>query len=435
MTTLPPQSLLDPSAIGQALIESDAFAVCALDNNLLRFASPALRCLLGLAPDAVIDGLPFEGFVLSSERARVRALLVAPDAVTVSVTFTALRADHSTVDLRLQGARTRFGRRSLLVAAVTDVSAERREREGLSALAFVDPLTGLPNRALFLDRLREAILRAAREHQTFALFFADLDGFKQVNDTLGHEAGDAVLRLVGARLRAVTRSADTVARLGGDELAAVLPSAGTEESAAIIAGRMLRAVAEPMTFDRAPLAVGMSLGIALFPRDGADVDTLIAQADQAMYASKRAGKNRFTFAQAGAAEAPGRHVFLAWTDEHTLGVPFMDADHRRLVGLVEAIGEHLKAARDQDTLAASFSELLFATAAHFDAEERAMREQIYPGLAAHAQEHLRLLDDLQSLALHVDASSMMLSMRYLSDWLLRHIDTVDRGLARWLHEN
>ena len=436
MMTLPPISILEPGAIGQALVESDAFAVCALDGTLVRFASPALRGLLGLAPDAPLAGVSFEKFVLGSERARVRAVLEAPDTLTVSVSFTALRGDRSTVDLRLQGGRTRLGRRMLLVASVSDISGERRERETLSALAFVDPLTGLPNRALFLDRLREAIVAAAREQRSFALFVGDLDGFKQVNDTFGHDAGDAVLRLAAARLRAVTRSADTLARLGGDELAAVLPSAGTEEAAAIVAGRMLRAVGEPMTFERQPLRVGMSLGIALFPRDGSDVDTLIARADRAMYASKRGGKDRFSFA-AHAEEAPaaaGRHQFLSWTEAYVLGVPFMDADHQRLADLVAAIGEQLKAGYDRDGLMTAFEALVSSTSAHFAAEERHMEQQAYPGAVAHAQEHVRLLDDLQTLGQQIDALSMMLSMRYLSDWLLRHIDTVDRGLARWLRD-
>jgi diguanylate cyclase (GGDEF)-like protein/hemerythrin-like metal-binding protein len=437
MITMPPVSILEPGAIGQALVESDTFAVCALDGTLIRFASPALRGLFGLPPDAPLAGVSFETFVLASERARVRALLEAPDTLTVSVTFTALRADRSTVDLRLQGGRTRLGRRALLVAAVTDISGERRERESLSALAFVDPLTGLPNRALFLDRLREAIISAGREQRSFALFVGDLDGFKQVNDAFGHDAGDAVLRLAAARLRAVTRSADTLARLGGDELAAVLPSAGNEEAAAIVAGRMLRAISEPMTFDRQPLQVGMSLGIALFARDGADVDTLIGRADRAMYASKHAGKNRFTFVESAGATATataGRHQFLSWTDAYTLGVPFMDSDHQRLATLVVDVGEQLKAGYDRDGLMASFDALMASTASHFAAEERHMEQQAYPGTTAHAQEHLRLLDDLRSLGQQIDALSMMLSMRYLSDWLLRHIDTVDRGLARWLRD-
>jgi diguanylate cyclase (GGDEF)-like protein/hemerythrin-like metal-binding protein len=434
MISLPPISLVDPSLIGQVLVESDAFAVCALDGSTLRFASPALRTLLGMPPDMVVDGLSFESFALPSERAGLAALLDARDAPTVSTAFTGLRPDHSTVDLRLQGARARFGRRNLLVAVVTDATEERRERESLSALAFVDPLTGLPNRALFLDRVRDAIVSGARDGRTFALFLGDLDGFKQVNDTLGHDAGDAVLRLAASRLRSATRAADTVARLGGDELAAVLPSAGNAEAAGIVAGRILRAIGEPMTIGGHTVTVGMSLGVALFPRDAADMDTLIAAADRAMYVSKRAGKNRVTFAQPAGEIAPERHVFVAWNDRHELGITFMDDDHRALATLANTVGEHLKAGHDHDQLAGAFSALRDATTAHFEREEQQMHEHRYPGHAAHAQEHGRLLEDLQNLALHIDESSMMLSMRFLADWLFRHVDTVDRGLARWLRE-
>jgi diguanylate cyclase (GGDEF)-like protein/hemerythrin-like metal-binding protein len=423
---------LGAEIVARALIESDAFAVCALDGSRIRYASAGVRVLLGLAPDSPLEGLELESFVNPSSRAALHGCLAAADVAVVAAQLVCTRPDGSTVELRLQGSRTSVDGRSLLIAVLTDASDERRERENLSALAFVDPITGLPNRALFVDHLREALVAATHRQQTFAVLFGDLDGFKQVNDSLGHEAGDNVLRIVAGRLRAVTRSADTIARLGGDEMAVILPSAGTEESAALVAGRMVRAVAEPMSLGGVPANVGISLGIALFPRDGADLDTLMARADGAMYRAKRSGKGHFVFADSENTPPPARHAKLELGAQHEVGWPFMDADHHNLFGLVSAIAEQLKRGARQAELAASIEVLRAEAKAHFGREEDLMRERAYPGLAVHERAHAMLLDDLDSLSVHIDAASMTLTVRYLIDWLLRHVDTLDRGLARWL---
>lgn len=432
MTLIPPSRSIGPDFIGRALVESDAFAVGALEGTTLRFASAAFLALFGLPTDTVVDGIPFEQLVLGSERAAVLASLQAPGATTVGAHFHAVRPNHTTVELRLHGARVGLGGRRLLVVVLTDASEERRERESLSALAFVDTLTGLANRTLFLDRLRDALVETKREHRTLAVFFCDLDGFKGVNDTLGHDAGDAVLRAVAARLRATTRTADTVARLGGDEFGVVLPNAGTDETAALVAGRMLRAVGEPIAVSDTFTQVGLSVGIALFPRDGTDLDELISRADGAMYQSKRAGKNQFTFSRGAAGPAATRRELVSWPADHGLGVERMDAEHRALFARMTTLGELLKGAAEREPLTAAFEALVSEAVSHFASEEALMKERAYPGIAAHAREHARLLDDVRSLAYHVDRSSMMLTMRYLADWLFRHLDTMDRGLARWL---
>jgi diguanylate cyclase (GGDEF)-like protein len=172
---------------------------------------------------------------------------------------------------------------------ITSLYAERKQHEEeLRHRALHDPLTGLPNRSLFHDRLTQAITTAARARGPAALLLIDLDGFKHVNDTLGHETGDLVLQHVASALRAAIRGADTAARLGGDEFAVVLPGAdgagATRAATSVLAG-----IATLPDALAGKLRAGASIGIALYPRDGDDVATLLRHADGAMYEAKRGG--------------------------------------------------------------------------------------------------------------------------------------------------
>jgi diguanylate cyclase (GGDEF)-like protein len=183
---------------------------------------------------------------------------------------------------------------------VAETAARKRAEEALQHLALNDPLTGLPNRTLFQDRLDQAVRSAQRDGGGFALLLLDLDRFKQVNDTLGHHAGDLLLREVACRLAGAIRASDTAARLGGDEFAALLPGA-----AARVARRLAEAVARPFTLDGHSMGVGASIGIALHPDHGADGEALLRCADAAMYAAKRSrGGHRLAPPAAEQAAAP-----------------------------------------------------------------------------------------------------------------------------------
>jgi diguanylate cyclase (GGDEF)-like protein len=167
--------------------------------------------------------------------------------------------------------------------------------EKLGTMAFSDPLTNLPNRALFNDRANQAIKISDRQQTCFAIFMMDLDRFKQVNDTLGHTVGDKLLQQVAERLQKALRQSDTVtrlndetlARLGGDEFAAVLPLVGSVDYAGIAAKRILSVMQQPFLIENHSLNVGISIGIAIYPDNGKDADTLIRQADVAMYQAKK----------------------------------------------------------------------------------------------------------------------------------------------------
>jgi two-component system cell cycle response regulator len=175
--------------------------------------------------------------------------------------------------------------------------AARDHGKNLESLALTDPLTGLANRRLLVDRLSMGMVQARREQANLALLYLDLDGFKNINNTLGHAAGDALLKMVAERLQSTVREQDTVARLGGDEFVIVLGEAGSDE-AAQVAQKVIESVAQPYSIEGQPASVTVSVGIALYPAHADEAEALMKSADLALYAAKRAGKNAFRVAAA-----------------------------------------------------------------------------------------------------------------------------------------
>ena len=179
------------------------------------------------------------------------------------------------------------------------LAEEERQRkaqeEYMRHQAFHDAVTGLPNRASFTSHLSEAVRRAKRADWTFALLFVDLDLFKRVNDSLGHDAGDRLLRIITERLRGSVREADLLFRMGGDEFTVLLEDVRGPEEAGAVAHRMLEAIAEPVQLDHHEISVTASIGIALFPRDDVLEERLVKSADTAMYRAKELGRSRYAF--------------------------------------------------------------------------------------------------------------------------------------------
>ncbi len=197
-----------------------------------------------------------------------------------------------------------------LVGVIRDITERKRMEEDLKRTAaelarsnvelritaFQDPLTGLPNRKLFHDRLIQALEWASFNNQFVALLFLDLDGFKAINDTQGHDFGDLVLKSVAQRLSRCLRGTDTVARLGGDEFTVILPAIPSREDAARVADKIRQTLSQPFTANDITVGVTTSIGISFYPIHGETIDVLIKQADKAMYQAKQLGKNQYMFA-------------------------------------------------------------------------------------------------------------------------------------------
>ena len=184
---------------------------------------------------------------------------------------------------------------SYFIVQLADISDIKRGQERMEQMAFYDTLTNLANRRLFQDRLNQTIEQCSRYNRSAALLYLDLDNFKRVNDTLGHEAGDFLLREVASRLKNCVRSEDTVARPGGDEFTVLLNEVTTPSDAGLVAQKILNHLREPLDLDGHPLVVTTSIGITILPSDGRDPNTLMRNADLAMYKAKERGRNNYQF--------------------------------------------------------------------------------------------------------------------------------------------
>jgi len=192
----------------------------------------------------------------------------------------------------VQGRRDARG----YLLTVTDVTEKLKAEERIRTLAFHDALTGLPNRMLLADRLEQAVASAGRNGTQVGVLFIDLDEFKQVNDTFGHDAGDQVLRQTARRIQECLRGIDTLARYAGDEFVCVLTDLKEPGETVIVARRILDALAVPFGIGGGEAAIGASIGISLYPKDGDTMETLVSHADSAMYQAKGRGKNSFWLA-------------------------------------------------------------------------------------------------------------------------------------------
>jgi diguanylate cyclase (GGDEF)-like protein/PAS domain S-box-containing protein len=276
-----------------AVLDETVDFVAIIDvRGHVRYANRMLSDTLGLAPG---DGRSLFETLAATDRERfvrdVGDALGQRGVVRTDLSLVAVDGAEIPVSVVLIAHRDFDGTVECVSFVARDETAHREMRDRLSELALYDPLTTLPNRRLFTEFVDRVLAQADRNQTTTAVIFIDLDGFKVVNDTFGHDAGDAVLFTVAGRLNASLRAADMLARIGGDEFAAVCASVTVDE-AAEIAGRMIQRAAEPVRWQTTDTGVTASIGVALgVPRE-CSADDLVREADRAMYAAKRAGKNR-----------------------------------------------------------------------------------------------------------------------------------------------
>ena len=263
-------------------------------NGRLLDCNQAALSILGLTSEGELgDRSIFEFYTKPSDADELIARLRADGAV--SGVETALKRTDGTPIWVLQNvslAKAAPGQ-EVLEATIIDLTDRKEAEEKIRYQAFHDALTDLPNRTLFKDRLSLAVTYAERRGRQVGVLFLDLDRFKLINDTLGHTIGDHLLQGIGERLRGVVREEDSVARVGGDEFTILLMDLARPADAMVVAQKILDAVARPITVDGHELFVTCSIGIAMSPADGVDAETLLKNADNALYRAKEAGKNNY----------------------------------------------------------------------------------------------------------------------------------------------
>ncbi|MCX6020921.1 MAG: EAL domain-containing protein, partial [Chloroflexi bacterium] len=273
--------------------------------------NPAAQRLLGIETPPLL-GLPVEDVFEAWPGLLARLAPGAPDSSELEMTL-AVQGEPGprTFEFRIAAWRDAQGRPLGRLVLAYDVSARKTAEEALERQALYDALTGLPNRTLLHRRLDEALRRSEDSGAVTALLVMDLNGFKDINDTFGHQVGDGLLQQAARRVQSVVRSGDTAARLGGDEFAVVLPGAGGVESAGMVAQRILALLETPFVVDQTPMAISASIGIALAPHHSSEGRALLRQADIAMYSAKRSGGGYAVFNPAADPRNPAQLALLA----------------------------------------------------------------------------------------------------------------------------
>lgn len=320
-------------------------------------------------------------------------------------------------------------RHETLFVAALDVTDRVAEETKLQMMAYHDRLTGLPNRVLFFDRLRQVLAVARRGGKKAAVMFIDLDGFKEVNDTRGHDSGDKVLQAVAKRLVRLVRKADTVARLGGDEFVVLLHEVGSADDAANVARKVLESVGAEIPLGHTGAArVGASIGVSIWPDNGASVDDVLMAADMAMYQSKQKGKNRFTMALEGCLGHDG----VCFGDAYQVGIDVIDAQHLELADTVSKLCKALREGQERPAVLGLFEELRSCTERHFATEHGLMVRHGFPGRADHDERHRSLLRELRDMGPELSKEGALFLTDKLRHWLLEHILEQDKALGAYL---
>jgi len=277
-----------------AVLDTADEGIVTLDEQcLIQSLNPAAEKIFGYNKDELV-GTSFSRLLIPSDIGRFMSRTGQPIPLSHQE-LTGLRKTGEIFFLMLSISEGNVSNNRFFTVMARDNSERHIFESELEYLATHDTLTGLPNRTLLYDRLHQAITQCARAKRLAAILFIDLDRFKTINDTLGHSAGDIILKEVAMRLRGCLREGDSVARNGGDEFTLVLPMLNEPGDAEVIAQKVLAKLVQSFKLNNEDLFIGGSIGISLYPNDGSDVDNLLKNADIAMYQSKSSGGNAYRF--------------------------------------------------------------------------------------------------------------------------------------------
>jgi chemotaxis family two-component system sensor kinase Cph1 len=294
-------ALRESEALYRGFLENLPLGVVIAQDGLVRYANDACLQMISYDAEEVI-GRSFLPMVDEADRdmlAELHHRRMTGDDAPACYDLRMIRKDGSAVVWRVHASTVTWEGRPAGLIAFSEVTAQVQAQQRVTELALHDNVTGLPNRLLLSDRTRQAIASARRQQSGFALIYVDLDGFKSINDTLGHNAGDRALKTIAGRLLDCMRDSDTAARVGGDEFVVLLPGVADRETAVALAEKLLHAINRPINIAGGGQWLGASLGIGIFPADGADLDRLMHNADKAMYRAKSAGGNCIRCTDAG----------------------------------------------------------------------------------------------------------------------------------------
>jgi diguanylate cyclase (GGDEF)-like protein/PAS domain S-box-containing protein len=283
----------------QLLIENSLVGIFVYQHHRYTYVNPRFAEIFGYTPGEITEAENQPELVHPDDRLLVDAnnlkVLNVPSAIHLRYEFVGLRKTGEAIDVEILIGRGVSEGKPALIGSLLDITERKEAEKTIEHLAFHDPLTNLPNRLLFMDRIAQAIAHCHRNHESFALMFLDLDRFKTLNDSLGHTAGDNALKEVAKRLESCLRETDTVSRFGGDEFNILLSQSRNEEEIELVAHKILKTLAWPYEINGHEVFMTCSIGIAIYPKDGNEANALVKNADTALYRAKDLGRNNFQF--------------------------------------------------------------------------------------------------------------------------------------------
>lgn len=278
------------------LVEKSLVGVYIIRADKLIYVNPRFAEILGYPHEELLQGVKLKTLVAKDDWLLVRAnqqKQLRNEAADLQYQYQALCKDNTIKHVEVLDGIANYGGNPAIIGTLLDITDRVKAEETIKHMAYHDPLTGLPNRLLFQDRINQSFIFAERHQKMVGLLFLDLDRFKAVNDTLGHVAGDQLLKEVSERLQKGLRSSDTISRFGGDEFNILVTEVNLESDIQMVAHKIIRAMEYPFYIGEQELFVTCSIGIAIYPRDCHDAESLTQKADTALYCAKDMGRNNF----------------------------------------------------------------------------------------------------------------------------------------------
>lgn len=374
----PDGALVNMNPAGLTMLEVDTLEE-AKEKGLLAFVDPAYREAFGNLGASVLKG----------------------SSGVLEFPITGKKGTKRWLETHAAPLRDENGTIVGVLAVTRDITEHKASEQSIRQMAFYDRLTNLPNRRLLEDRLVQEIARAQRARLGMSLLFVDLDTFKEVNDDMGHEAGDWLLKQVAERMQQCLRASDTAARIGGDEFVVLLPDAHAVKDATRVAEKIRTILAQPFAWrEGSTIQISGSIGVAMYPEHADNPRDLLRFGDEAMYSAKKSGRNAVHVfsAPAPAAEEGPSIVRLIWKPAYACGEPEIDREHEELFRLANALLDiAVERAEKPDAFNGAFDALLWHVTGHFAHEEEILRAHHYEQLAEHTRLHRQLVEQATDL--------------------------------------
>ena len=414
------------------LVEQLQESIVVVRESHILFSNPAFTLLTGYEAEALRQLDVAELFFFDErEEIRQRAREQLAGSVAENRHLFRLRNQQGQsvwVEARIMGIEWECEKAVLYT--LSDVTKRVEYEAEMKHLATHDPLTGLANRELLKRRLRSSIEFASETHQKLALLFIDLDRFKPINDTHGHDAGDAVLKTISQRLRDALRESDLVSRWGGDEFIVLLENVNDRATIERIACKLVAAISQPITLsDQVEISLSCSLGIVVYPDHGDHIDDLINKSDQMMYKAKKQGSGSIIFFAPLIPQSGNSLLRLVWRRDLESGLSVIDQEHKELFELANQLLTTIVAGRFTADTDPCLARLLAHTKSHFKHEISTLMRMQYPDVVGHDLLHKQLLhkaEELQARYLDGELDALVLIHFIVYEIVDQHIMVEDK---------